>query len=676
MKLLYPQFLWALFALLIPLLIHLFNFRRHRTIFFSNTAFLSEIEKNTRSINRLRQLAILAARMLALAALVIAFAQPYLPVGDEGRQQERAFVSIYLDNSYSMKVNGSNGPLLNQARTQAAEFVKALPAQAKIQILSNSFESKNQRYYNKELALELIDKIEYSPAFRTWQDVSSRIREAWQTESPGDSVGLDLIVFSDLQLSAFESIDQQNLPAPWRLNLIRLEPANTLENIAIDSAWFSSPVLQPGFDQSLKIKLKNYSDKAFSDLNVQLEINDQTVGMSTISVPAQNNSTAEIIYQPPGKGYFQAKLKVDGGSPAFDNKFYFSFSTQKKARVLSAGKSLPHKKLRALFTDSLFDFQEEDLRNINYTQLPERDLILIESLETPSSGLVQALNQALENGNNVFLIPGENQAEFNAYLQALGVAEIPTLRNDTLRGSSINYDDPYFNQVFASRPKNPDLPSVFSYYHFNNNEIIPLLSLENGAPLLGYVPLRNGDLFISAVALQSEASSLVNHPLLTPILLNAALFQGASQHLYLRAGNAKASQSFTVAPAADEVLEIHADAQAIIPPQRKAQGQIQVFLPPREFEPGNYGVFMADSLVGHLSVNIDARESEFQYLNENELLASNKIDDSAVLEANAGGALALELEQRYHGLQLALWFILLALGFLILEIILIKFWRQ
>lgn len=676
MKLLFPQFLWALFALLIPVLIHLFNFRRHKTIFFSNTSFLREIEKNTRSINRLRQLLIMAARMLALAALVIAFAQPYLPVGEDTTQSDRAFISLYVDNSYSMKVNGSNGPLLNEARTQAAEFIKALPAQAKIQILSNSFESKNQRYYNKELALELIDKIDYSPAFRTWNNIKSRVDEAWQAENKGDSVGLDLIVFSDLQHSAFKDIDQQNMPKPWRLNLVRLEPANKLENLAIDSVWFGSPVLQPGFDQSLKINLKNYSKKAFADLNLQLEVNGQTVGMSNITVPAQNNKTAEIIYQPPGKGYFQAKLKVDGGSPDFDNEFFFSFSTQKKASVLSAGKGLPNNQLGALFTDSLFNYREEDLRNINYTQLPERDLILIETTETPSSGLVQALKQALENGNNVFLVPGENQADFNAYLMALGLREKPSLNHDTLRGSRINFNDPYFNQVFTNQPENPDLPTVYSYYRFSNQEIIPLLTLENGAPLLGYIPQQNGDLFISSVALNPQASGLVNHPLLTPILLNAALFQGASQNIYLRAGKVNAFQQFSVATAADEVLEIRVNEQAIIPPQRKAQGQIQVFLPPREFAPGNYPVYMADSLVGHLSVNIDARESEFTYLNESELLAGNKLIENSISGASAGGALALKYEQRYNGLQLAHWFIVLALSFLILEITLIKFWRQ
>ena len=45
MRFLYPNMLWGLFALLIPILIHLFNFRRHKLVYFSNTAVLRSIQQ-------------------------------------------------------------------------------------------------------------------------------------------------------------------------------------------------------------------------------------------------------------------------------------------------------------------------------------------------------------------------------------------------------------------------------------------------------------------------------------------------------------------------------------------------------------------------------------------------------------------------------------------------------
>ena len=96
----FPSFLWALSALSIPIIIHLFNFRRTTRIFFSNTRFLRQVRQETTQKRKLKQYLVLASRLLFLFFLVMAFAQPFLPAQEQmtsGRE-----VTIYLDNSYSM----------------------------------------------------------------------------------------------------------------------------------------------------------------------------------------------------------------------------------------------------------------------------------------------------------------------------------------------------------------------------------------------------------------------------------------------------------------------------------------------------------------------------------------------------------------------------------------------
>ncbi|MGB0178389.1 MAG: BatA domain-containing protein, partial [Owenweeksia sp.] len=126
MNFLYPQFFWALFALTIPVIVHLFNFRRYKTIYFSNNRFLQAIQKKSQSFNQLRHLIILCCRLLALALLVIAFTQPYIPAKESGAEQS-SYAALYIDNSLSMKTQGPNGPLLDEARGQAVDIIKALP---------------------------------------------------------------------------------------------------------------------------------------------------------------------------------------------------------------------------------------------------------------------------------------------------------------------------------------------------------------------------------------------------------------------------------------------------------------------------------------------------------------------------------------------------------------------
>src|ERR1035438_3666616 len=95
MQFLHSNFLFALSALAIPIIIHLFNFRRYKTVYFSNVTFLKELKEETASQSKLKHLLVLACRLLALAFLVFAFAQPYIPNKKNQLSSGRKFVSIY-----------------------------------------------------------------------------------------------------------------------------------------------------------------------------------------------------------------------------------------------------------------------------------------------------------------------------------------------------------------------------------------------------------------------------------------------------------------------------------------------------------------------------------------------------------------------------------------------------
>ena len=116
MKFLYPQFLYALALVAIPIIIHLFNFRKFRTVYFSNVQFLKSVKEKTKSQSQLKHLLILLSRILAITALVLAFAQPYIPVDDSSQQAKKYAVSIYIDNSFSMDAENEQGRLLLNAK--------------------------------------------------------------------------------------------------------------------------------------------------------------------------------------------------------------------------------------------------------------------------------------------------------------------------------------------------------------------------------------------------------------------------------------------------------------------------------------------------------------------------------------------------------------------------------
>src|SRR5436190_17609972 len=99
MNFVYPNFLWASTLVAIPIIIHLFNFRRYKIVYFSRVKFLKEVTEDSRSGVKLKHLLVLISRILAILCLVFAFAQPYIPTGSSANIENMSLV--YIDNSYS-----------------------------------------------------------------------------------------------------------------------------------------------------------------------------------------------------------------------------------------------------------------------------------------------------------------------------------------------------------------------------------------------------------------------------------------------------------------------------------------------------------------------------------------------------------------------------------------------
>src|ERR1041384_2944175 len=102
MKFANPYFLFALLALAIPIIIHLFNFRKFKRVYFTNVRFLKEVKQDTKAKNKLKNLLILCSRLLAILFLVLAFAQPYIPRDNGAVHTGDKVISVYIDNSFSM----------------------------------------------------------------------------------------------------------------------------------------------------------------------------------------------------------------------------------------------------------------------------------------------------------------------------------------------------------------------------------------------------------------------------------------------------------------------------------------------------------------------------------------------------------------------------------------------
>src|SRR5438445_9361353 len=230
MHFLYPVFLFALISLAIPVVIHLFNFRRYQKVYFSNVQFLKEIQEQQASRRNLKERLILAARLLALLFLIFAFARPFIPGKNATNAGKQQVVSIFIDNSYSMQTLNKEGTLLDEAKRRAKEIASAYSINDRFQLLTQDFEGKHQRLLSRDQFNDAVDAIKISPQSRSLQQIISRQQSLLSTQSGAVQ---SAYLISDFQKNMTDG-KAVKTDDGIHYNLVQLK-ASELPNVAVDS---------------------------------------------------------------------------------------------------------------------------------------------------------------------------------------------------------------------------------------------------------------------------------------------------------------------------------------------------------------------------------------------------------------------------------------------------------
>src|SRR5678816_4589317 len=103
MSFLIPYLLFGSLALAIPVLIHLVRREKSEIIHFSSLMFLLKVPKRSIRQQKIKNLLLMALRLLILAFLVGAFARPYLtqPATPAPNGNSNTGTVLLLDTSYS-----------------------------------------------------------------------------------------------------------------------------------------------------------------------------------------------------------------------------------------------------------------------------------------------------------------------------------------------------------------------------------------------------------------------------------------------------------------------------------------------------------------------------------------------------------------------------------------------
>jgi hypothetical protein len=675
-----PGMLFGLLAVSIPIIIHLFKFRKLKIVYFSNTEMLQQLKNETVSKTRLKHLLVLLARILSIICLVLAFAMPLLPNKHaQVVKKGNTIVAIYVDNSFSMMGEGAEGKLLEEAKKRAESVVKAYSQGTRFVIQDNDNKPSNHFLVSREKALETIKTIVSSPVSVSMSSVSENIKNIVENNQSG--AGISIYMISDYQKSSFD-VSGFKRDSTIRYFFVPVSP-RTVSNIYIDSCWFETPThlyMQP---EKLFVSVVNTSEQSYATLPVKLFINDTSKAIATVSLQPMETKTVTLEYNNTSSGSICGKLEINDYPIIYDNAYLFSYFIKTKFKVLVINEKEPNPYIKALFKDdAAISVDNENTTNISYSKLSDYDAIILSGLLTISDGLKQELLKVLKEKGSLIMFPDakSNIQSYNAFLGAINAPQIERFDTSKVRTAGINYKHPIFANVFKHEIANADLPFFFSHFKVNNpsrSATNNILWAESSDDLVVSTNFGGGNVYLFTSPCNDKANNLVKHPLFVPLLLNMVLNGTSNTPLqYKIGGNTIVNVPVTSSDNALIHIINKQNKNDFIPQQLNSNNGVKtkLMLGGTITESGFYNVISGSSNITSLAFNYNRLESKMEFYNPQQIteLAKKYVTISNVID-KPKELTGESIKQMDNGTQLWKWFILACLFFILSEILLIRY---
>ncbi|MCF0042644.1 BatA domain-containing protein [Dyadobacter fanqingshengii] len=684
MGFLFPSFLWGLLAVSVPIAIHIFNFRRTKKVYFTNVAFLKAVETKTRSVRQVKHWLVLAARVLAIICLALAFAQPFLPAKNNFAVDRKGITSLYLDNSLSMESELNNKRYLDIATARLSELLGLFRNATSLQLVTNDFSAQEQGLYASEKLRDRLTTIGLSNTPRTFEQVYKRQENLMaRHQHPGKN---QLFWFSDFQKSTSGNLSGLKTDTTNQLFLVPVQAAAE-KNVFVDSAWLNTPFIRELQNNILFVKVSNSGSEAARNVVLKLNLDNTQASTASVNVPANGSATAKFNFNLKGKGYKKGQITFDDFPVTFDNNYYFVLNASPLIRVLHiyGQKSTGNYIENVYANDSLFSLQSYSANNVDPGLIKKTDLVVLEGVTALSGSLPQDLQELIRNGGSITVIPpaAPNTESYNGFLARLGVNGLAATQNGDpapVAFAAPDRNNPFFSDVFEESVRqelNLNLPSASPVWSWANAGQM-VLALRNGQTYLNQVTSGTGKLYLFAAPLNPEYGNIAQHAIFVPIMYKIAASSVRAQRTSFKFDENPISLNVEKAQP-NTVYKLRRNKTEVIPVQRIAGNQLLLEIPQGDqlgegLDAGYFELLKDNKVEQIIALNHNNAESKLQYYSPDELrtiFAGQK--NIQVFDRIDDDAFSTAFQQQNMGTNLWKYFLYAALFFLLVEIALIRF---
>ena len=666
MQFLYPNILWCLFALAIPIIIHLFNFRRHKIVYFSNTATLKTIEQENAKTKKLKYIIALIMRMLFVAGLVFAYAYPYNPEQKLKTDDADNLVAVYIDNSMSMHSQSSEVSLIEDARALARKMVSNISPSQRFVLLTNSRQPDNEYPMNQDEMLMSIDAMQTEASPMSFNNLYENLQMIMKRNGFKSA---SLFIYSDFQDNM---MNLDGIVADSAIQIVAMPlKSDYQQNIYIDTVWLSSPILQKDLANEINVRVVNESSKEIKGLPVNFEIDGKAVAFNTIDVPAngRNDISMQFILNENGKG----SVSINDFPITFDDAYNFTLNVRPVIKIVELSTDNGVAAIQTLFSnDSLFNYTRIDPRRIDQQYLSDCQLIIVDGDDIINETMMQSILDLAKDGCSVVLLPSNSSESF----------ENSNFSDDTLSVSMISSQHPFFDDIFVSIPNNADLPKVYKHVQINKTKFsntLSLISLQNGTSFFTLSKIGAGNFFSFASRFDKDWTNFTENSLFVPIMYKIAMLGNQVNRLSYTIGVDKelTINDITAFSEGDIRIRDIENSFEMIPMVEFRNNRVMIRLYDELPGAGFYTINHGDEVIETTAWNNSRLESKMKFFEREEvdkLLKDKGLNVLAVVKADdIRSNNVMEMMVR----RSMMWksFIIMALISLLIEILVLRFWK-
>jgi von Willebrand factor type A domain/Aerotolerance regulator N-terminal/Putative glutamine amidotransferase len=545
MSFLTPLFFLGVAALAAPILVHLVRRTRARKIQFPALVFVRQVPQRTIRRRTLQNVLLLLLRCLALLLIVIAFTRPFFTTGSSAKSTNAAAGAtvILIDNSLSMR----REDLFAEAQRRAEATIDEARNEEQIALLSfdkryavaNRFTNDKNRLRTGVRSLNAgWDGTDYEQALRGAEALLGEV----ETSGPKR-----IVMISDFQAPGWRQANATfKLSNNTQLTTLDVSGNNPAPNIAITNVEARGVVFGQKYLDNLAVHISNFSDRPRDHIQVDFQINDQTVEKRDISLNSRDSRVIEFTGFNLNDGANRCTVDISSGdylNTDFgpDNRFYFTLRRETPAKALivesaTRGRNDSLHLQSALTTndDLPFKFDLKSSGSVDPASIPENALVILNDAGAINSALAAALVKFVNGGGQLIISTGpQTQAEsFNQALEQIAPA---TLREAVqIKGgesaaiTNVKFDHPIF-EVFQQSGRLA-AANVVGYFRSEPRQNATILArFEDGSPALLESTAGKGRVLLFTSSLGPSWNDLPLTPLYLPFIHQMVRYAGTRE---------------------------------------------------------------------------------------------------------------------------------------------------